>query len=118
MTTAPAPQATPPHNRIRVGCARVSTRSQDHQSQLDALDAAHCREVVVETASTRGDRPKLRATLDQLQPGDTLVIYKPDRVARPMKELLVFVEDELHARGITGEIAGLLSQLNRAELRP
>ena len=35
----------------------------------------------METASTRRDRPKLRATLSQLHPGDTLVIYKPDRVA-------------------------------------
>jgi len=58
----------------------------------------------VETASTRKDRPKLRATLDRLQPGDTLVIYKPDRIARSMKELLVVVEDELHARGIVLEI--------------
>ncbi|MBF9131188.1 recombinase family protein [Plantactinospora sp. S1510] len=58
----------------------------------------------METASTRGDRPELRATLDRLQPGDTLVIYKPDRVARSMKELLVFLEDELHARGILLEI--------------
>jgi DNA invertase Pin-like site-specific DNA recombinase len=35
-----------------------------------------------------------------LKPGDTLVIYKPDRVARSMKELLVLLEDQLHARGI------------------
>jgi len=108
MTTA----ATLPHNWIRVGYARVSTRGQDHQAQLDALAAAQCREVVVETASTRGDRPKLRATLDRLQAGDTLVIYKPDRVARSMKELLVLIEDELHARGIvlqilTGVCAGV-----------
>uniref|UniRef100_UPI003F492294 recombinase family protein n=1 Tax=Microtetraspora malaysiensis TaxID=161358 RepID=UPI003F492294 len=75
-----------------VGYARVSTRGQDHQSQLDALAGAHCREVAVETASTRGEQPKLRAVLDRLQPGDTLVIYKPDRVARSMKELLVFVD--------------------------
>ncbi|WP_083507415.1 recombinase family protein [Frankia sp. ACN1ag] len=45
-------------------------------------------------------------------PGDTLVIYKPDRVARSMKELLVLLEDHLHARGInlhilTGICAGL-----------
>lgn len=49
-----------------VGYARVSTRGQDHQSQLDALAGAHCREVVVETASTRGEQPKLRAALDLL----------------------------------------------------
>ena len=62
--------------------------------------------------STRGDRPKLREAPGQLQSGDTLVIYKPDRVARSMKELLVLLEDQLHARGInlhplTGICAGI-----------
>jgi hypothetical protein len=36
---------------------------QEHQAQLDALAAAHCREIIVETASTRGDRPRLREAL-------------------------------------------------------
>ncbi|AEV85155.1 DNA-invertase from lambdoid prophage e14 [Actinoplanes sp. SE50] len=119
MTTAPTgiPAGIEhPHNRIRVGYARVSTRAQDHQAQLDALTGAHCREVVVETASTRGDRPKLRATLARLQPGDTLVIYKPDRVARSMKELLIFVEDQLHARGIVLEIlTGVCAGVHRPD---
>lgn len=44
-------------NAVRVGYARVSGRSQDHQLQLDALAGAGCREVIVETASTRGDGP-------------------------------------------------------------
>jgi len=91
---------------------RVSTRAQDHQSQLDALAAAHCREIVIETVSSRDARPKLASTLAGLHPGDTLVIYKPDRVARSMKELLVLLEDQLHARGanlqiLTGICAGL-----------
>lgn len=99
-------------NAVRIGYARVSARSQDHQLQLDALNNAGCREVIVETASTRGERPKLRATLDRLQPGDTLVIYKPDRVARSMKELLMLLEDDLHAKDVnlhilTGICAGL-----------
>ena len=99
-------------NSVRIGYARVSTRAQEHQAQLDALAAAHCREIVVETATTRGDRPRLREALGKLQAGDTLVIYKPDRVARSMKELLVLLEDQLHARGInlhilTGMCAGL-----------
>jgi DNA invertase Pin-like site-specific DNA recombinase len=99
-------------NSVRIGYARVSTRAQDHQAQLDALAAAHCREIVVETASTRDGRPKLHRTLAALHAGDTLVIYKPDRVARSMKELLVLLEDQLHARGInlhilTGICAGL-----------
>ena len=107
MTTAPAYD-----NSVRIGYARVSTRAQDHQAQLDALAAAHCLEVVIETASTRDARPKLHTTLAALRPGDTLVIYKPDRVARSMKELLVLLEDQLHARGIdlhilTGICAGI-----------
>lgn len=99
-------------NAVRIGYARVSGRTQDHQLQLDALAGAGCREVVVETASTRGERPKLRATLNTLKAGDTLVIYKPDRVARSMKELLVLLEDDLHAKDInlhilTGICAGV-----------
>jgi DNA invertase Pin-like site-specific DNA recombinase len=70
--------------------------------------------VVVETASTRGERPKLRAILDMLKPGDTLVIYKPDRVARSMKELLVLLEDDLHARDINLHIlSGICAGLHR-----
>jgi DNA invertase Pin-like site-specific DNA recombinase/DNA-binding CsgD family transcriptional regulator len=99
-------------NSVRIGYARVSTRTQEHQAQLDALAAAHCREIITETASTHGDRPRLHEALSQLQAGDTLVIYKPDRVARSMKELLVLLEDQLHARGInlhilTGMCAGI-----------
>ena len=103
-------------NSVRIGYARVSTRTQDHQAQLDALTAAHCREVVVETASTRGERPKLLAAMDMLKPGDTLVIYKPDRVARSMKELLVLLEDQLHARGINLHIlSGICAGLHRPD---
>jgi DNA invertase Pin-like site-specific DNA recombinase len=103
-------------NSVRIGYARVSTRTQDHQAQLDALAAAHCREVIVETASTRDARPKLRATLAALRPGDTLVIYKPDRVARSMKELLVLLEDQLHARGINLHIlSGICAGLHRPD---
>lgn len=59
-------------------------------------------------------RPKLHTTLAALRPGDTLVIYKPDRVARSMKELLVFLEDQLHARAVTL----LYRRRRRRRLRP
>jgi len=95
MTTAPDLDSS-----VRIGYARVSTHTQDHQAQLDALAAAHCREIIVETASSRDARPQLHRALDILRAGDTLVIYKPDRVARSMKELLILLEDQLHARGI------------------
>jgi DNA invertase Pin-like site-specific DNA recombinase len=108
----PAPPTPAYTNTVRIGYARVSGRAQDHQMQLDALAAADCREVIVETASTRGSRPRLRAVLDGLRPGDTLVIYKPDRIARSVKELLVLLEDDLHGREasleiLTGICAGL-----------
>jgi DNA invertase Pin-like site-specific DNA recombinase len=107
MTIPPAYETS-----VRIGYAGVSSRTQDHQAQLDTLATAHCREIVIETASTRNTRPKLHATLAALHAGDTLVIYKPDRIARSMKELLVLLEDQLHARGInlhilTGVCAGL-----------
>lgn len=103
-------------SRVRIGYARVSTRTQDHQSQLDALTAAHCREIVVETASSRDDRPQLRRALDMLRTGDTLVIYRPDRVARSMKELLVLLEDQLDARGVNLEIlSGICAGLHRPD---
>ena len=111
----PAPHAPAVRtNTVRIGYARVSGRTQDHQMQLDALAAADCREVIVETASTRGTRPRLTATLRALKPGDTLVIYKPDRVARSMKELLVLLEDELHAREVNLEIlTGICASLHK-----
>ena len=103
-------------NSVRIGYARVSTRVQDHQAQLDALAGAGCRQVVVETASTRAERPKLHAALERLQAGDTLVIYKPDRAARSMKELLVLLEDHLHARGTNLHIlSGICTGLHRPD---
>ena len=101
-------------NTVRIGYARVSTRAQDHQAQLDALAAAHCRQILTETASTRTERPQLRRALEMLRTGDTLVIYKPDRIARSMKELLVLLEDQLHARGINLHIlSGICAGLHR-----
>jgi DNA invertase Pin-like site-specific DNA recombinase len=113
--TPPAP-AVGYTNTVRIGYARVSGRAQDHQMQLDALAAAHCREVIVETASTRGARPKLHTTLAALKPGDTLVVYKPDRIARSMKELLVLLEDHLHARQVNLELlTGICAGLHRPD---
>ena len=103
-------------NSVRIGYARVSTRTQDHQAQLDALAGARCREILVETASSRDTRPQLRRALGMLRAGDTLVIYKPDRVARSVKELLVLLEDPLHARGINLHIlSGIRAGLHRPD---
>lgn len=80
--------------------ARVSSQDQTPDLQLDALRAAGCKRIFVETASgAQRDRPELGAALDYLRAGDTLVIWKLDRLARSVKQLIETVEG-LEARGI------------------
>lgn len=76
-----------------VGYARVSTQDQKTELQLDALKAAGCEKVFVEKASgAQRDRPELKAALDYMRDGDTLVVWKLDRLARSMKQLIETVE--------------------------
>ena len=83
-----------------IGYARVSTRDQTPALQIDALQAAGCKKLFEETASgAQGDRPQLTAALDYLRDGDTLVVWKLDRLGRSMRHLVVLVE-ELRERGI------------------
>jgi DNA invertase Pin-like site-specific DNA recombinase len=64
-----------------LGYARVSTTDQQPQLQVDTLERAGCYRVFTETASgARTDRPTLAQVLDQLRPGDTLVVWKLDRL--------------------------------------
>jgi len=83
-----------------VGYARVSTQDQNPALQTDALKAADCERVFVEKASgAQRDRPELKAALDYLRSGDTLVVWKLDRLARTLGQLVETVEN-LSARGI------------------
>jgi DNA invertase Pin-like site-specific DNA recombinase len=83
-----------------VGYARVSTQDQDLSLQLDALQAAGCDKVYTEKASgAQRDRPQLQAALEYMRGQDTLVVWKLDRLARSLKQLIKTVE-ELGARGI------------------
>jgi DNA invertase Pin-like site-specific DNA recombinase len=76
-----------------VGYARVSTQDQKPELQLDALKAAGCEKVFVEKASgAQRERPELKAALDYMRNGDTLVVWKLDRLARSMKQLIETVE--------------------------
>lgn len=81
-----------------IGYARVSTVSQETQLQLDALKAAGVSTVFVEKVSGVGPRPELQRCLAALQPGDTIVVYKVDRLARSLKDLLSML-DRLRAQG-------------------
>ncbi len=83
------------------GYARVSTPDQDLGLQRAALQAAGCRVVRAETASgsRRDGRTELQVLLDFVQPGDTLVVTRIDRLARSLKDLQDIVH-ELKQRGV------------------
>lgn len=86
---------------MRIGYARVSTLDQNADLQLQRLNDAGCDRVIVEKASgAKSDRPELQRVLtDMLRQGDTLVIWKLDRLARSLKQLIQTAED-LKGRGI------------------
>lgn len=86
---------------MRIGYARVSTLDQNAGLQLQKLREAGCEKVVVEKASgAKVDRPELMRLLDDmLRTGDTLVVWKLDRLARSLKQLIATAED-LKGRGI------------------
>ena len=82
------------------GYARVSTGDQDARLQHDALEAAGCYKVFTDTASgALASRPELGKLLDQLRPGDTLVVWRLDRLGRSIRHLIDQLT-ELQERGI------------------
>lgn len=83
-----------------VGYARVSTLDQNLDLQRDALDRAGCERVFTDTASgAKAERAGLAAALDFLRPGDTLAVWKLDRLGRSLKHLIETVQ-ELEGRGV------------------
>ena len=83
-----------------IGYARVSTQDQNPELQLDALKQAGCEKVFIEKASgAQRDRPELKAALDYMRSGDILVVWKLDRLARSLKQLIETVE-ALEEQGI------------------
>lgn len=75
-----------------IGYARVSSRDQETHLQLDALAKAGVSVVYQEKTSSVGARPELQKLLAALLPGDVLVIYKMDRIARSLKDLLAILD--------------------------
>src|SRR5690242_6110727 len=95
-----------------VGYARVSTLDQKPALQIDALTSAGCERIFTEKASgAQRDRPELKAALDYLRAGDTLVVWKLDRLARSMRQLIETIED-LQARRI--ELRSLTESIDTA----
>ena len=72
-----------------LGYARVSTKDQNLDLQLDALKKAGCEKIFQEKASGRKEsRPELDKLLAHLRPGDILLVHSLDRLGRTMKQLV------------------------------
>ena len=83
-----------------IGYARISTQDQNLELQLEALVKAGCQKVFEDKVSgTRADRPGLAKALEMLREGDTLVVWKLDRLGRSVKQLVDLV-GELHKQDI------------------
>jgi DNA invertase Pin-like site-specific DNA recombinase len=86
---------------MRIGYARVSTDDQTPALQLDALQRAGCEKVYTDSgvSGVAIARPQLDRCLKQLKPGDTLVVWKLDRLGRSLGHLIQTI-DALCARGV------------------
>jgi DNA invertase Pin-like site-specific DNA recombinase len=117
---------------MKIGYARVSTEEQNPDLQLDALRATGCGQVFTDKASGGSvKRSELVKCLKALVAGDTLIVWKLDRLGRSLHELIGLL-DELKARGVafhsltesidtatpTGramwQMVGILAELERA----
>lgn len=119
-----------------IGYARVSTREQETHLQLDALNRAGCDIIFQEKASgaSQKGRPELARCLSSLSRGDVLVVYKIDRVARSLFDLLDILRrlervgatvkslteplDTTNSMGVfVVQILGAVAQLERSMIR-
>jgi DNA invertase Pin-like site-specific DNA recombinase len=83
-----------------IGYARVSTQEQTLDLQTDALERAGCEKIFTDTQSgAKAERPGLQAAMDHLRKGDTLVVWRLDRLGRTLKHLIVTIT-ELSDNGI------------------
>ena len=75
-----------------VGYARVSSNAQETNLQMDALHRHGVQKIYQEKASSVGKRMALQQALQSMQSGDILVVYKIDRIARSLKDLLQILD--------------------------
>lgn len=94
---------------MKIGYARISTTDQNLALQEDALLAAGCEKIFVDKISgATKERPGLSQALEYVREQDTLVIWKLDRLARSLKDLLALVSDleekNIHLLSLTENI--------------
>ncbi|WP_458438851.1 recombinase family protein [Methylorubrum extorquens] len=77
-----------------IGYARVSTQDQNPEMQVDALQLAGCERLFVEKASgAQRDRPAMQAALELAKAGDATVVWRLDRIARSLSQLIATFDD-------------------------
>ena len=86
---------------MKIGYARISTQEQNLDSQIDALKKEGCTKIISdEVSGSVADRPGLTKLKELLRQGDTLVVWRLDRLGRTLKNLIEWV-NELDARDIS-----------------
>lgn len=82
-----------------IGYARVSTQDQQLHLQLDDLHKTGCERVYQEKVSSTKERPQLSKLLESIREGDTVVVWKLDRLGRSLKELIGLI-NAFQAKGV------------------
>lgn len=100
---------------MKIGYARVSTKDQNLDLQITALEKKGCEMIFKETASgAKQERPELANLLNHIRKGDVIVVYKLDRLGRSLKHLLqmvdLFNEKEVGLQSICDAIDTTTSQ--------
>lgn len=115
---------------MKIGYARVSTAEQNLDLQISALEKAGCTMIFKEKRSAIKERPELDKMMNYLREGDTVVVWKLDRLARSLQHLLSLIEvlkkrkigfislsdnisTETHLGEFFLQISGAFSQLER-----
>jgi len=118
-----------------IGYARVSTNDQNLDLQKDALEKAGCEKIFVDTVSgTVAERPGLEKIKEVCRKGDTLIVWRLDRLGRSLKDLIEWVnyledreiglkslQESIDTTTITGKLVfhifGALSEFERNLIR-
>ena len=105
---------------MNIGYARVSTRDQTVALQVDALTAEGCGKVYTEVISGAAtERPILTKLLDEVRPGDIVVVWKLDRLGRSLKHLVetvnLLLQQDVGIKSLNDPIDTTTPQERRAQ---
>lgn len=94
------PKSTGKDRTMLIGYARVSTQDQNLELQTEALTKAGCKKIFEDKISgSKSERPGLAKAQESLREGDTLVVWKLDRLGRSVRHLVDLV-GKLHKEGV------------------